>query len=141
MKAKGLIVIGAILMMVIAVGCSNSRTTAPVASNDQLTITSDANNGRFDNSDPGTPVITNNNPNWITLRGNVIYMGSKCTTLRVANTPNGGDYIELSFASNSPTRLPNGTLVQVIGNFNITDDSRCQIYKVFHVYKMSVLTQ
>jgi hypothetical protein len=137
MKAKGLIVIGAIVMMVIAVGCSNSRTTAPVASNDQFTISSDANNGRFDNSEPTVPVIADYKPIWVFLRGNIIYQGTKCTSIRLANN----EYVELNFAANSPERLPQGTEILVMGNYPITGELHCNIYKLFRVTTLTVVGQ
>jgi hypothetical protein len=135
MKAKGLIVISAIVMMVIAVGCSNSRTTAPVASNDQFTISSDANNGRFDNSDPNVPIVADIKPIWTILHGNIIYHGTNCISLKMPNNL----YIELSFPYNSPQRLPQGTEIQVTGSFAITGYSHCQTLKVFNVTALTIV--
>jgi hypothetical protein len=136
MKAKGLIVIGAIVMMVIAVGCSNSRTTAPVVNTDQLTLPGDANNGRFDTNEPNIPIVADYKPIWVVLRGNIIYQGTKCTSLKLPNN----EYLELSFPYNSPERLPNGTEVQVMGNYAVTGEFRCEIYKLFRVSTLTVLT-
>ena len=135
MKARGLIVIGAIVMMVIAVGCSNSRTTAPVVNNDQFTLSSDANSGRFDDSNVNVPIVADFKPIWTILRGNIIYQGTKCTSLKLPNN----EYIELSFPTNSPERLPNGTEVQVLGNYPLTGEFHCQIYKLFNVSTMTVI--
>lgn len=136
MKAKGLIVMGAILMMVIAIGCSNSRTTAPVVANDQLAISSDANNGRFDNSDSSIPVIADLKPIWITLRGDINYHGTQCVTLKIGEN----NYVELDFSINSPNRLPNGTPVQVVGRYASTPGSRCQFIKIFQVSEITILS-
>jgi len=137
MKAKGLIVISAIVMMVIAVGCSNSRTTAPVVSNDQLTISSDANNGRFDNSEPNVPIVADHKPIWVFLRGNIIYQGTKCTSLKLPNN----EYLELNFVVNSPERLPQGTEVRVMGNYAVTGDMHCDLNKLFRVEALTVIGQ
>jgi hypothetical protein len=137
MKAKGLIVISAIVMMVIAVGCSNSRTTAPVVSNDQLTISSDANNGRFDNSEPNVPIVADYKPIWVFLRGNIIYQGTRCISLQIQKN----EYIELSFAVNSPQRLPQGTEVRVMGNYAVTGDMHCDLNKLFRVEVLTVIGQ
>jgi hypothetical protein len=135
MKAKGLIVLSAILMMVIAIGCSNSRTTAPINANDQFAISGDANNGRFDNSDPSVPVVAGGNPIWITLRGNIAYQGTQCVTIKLPDET----YLELNIKTNTPIRIPNGSAVLVIGNYTMTPGGRCEIYKTFDVSSIKLI--
>jgi len=133
MKSKGLIAVGAILLMVIAVGCSSNKTTAPANTNG-LTLSSDANNNRFDTTDPTIPVVMDLKPTWITLRGTYLTDGS-CVCLQLSKE----QYLELDVNTNVPGGIPSGSMVQVIGRYGTTPGSRCQLSQVFRVASIQIM--
>jgi hypothetical protein len=134
MKAKSLLVIGAILALVIAVGCSNtSRTTAPVNTTESFNMPNSGDINRFDN-DQSTPVIQGNNPDWSTLTGVFNRDKNGCISLRVEKET----YIELAFVRSVPADTPNGAKVKVKGYYNMLPGGHCQLQKSFSVTDLSL---
>ena len=133
MRVKGLITIGAILLMVIAVGCSSNKTTAPANTNG-FTLSNDVSNSRFDTNDPSIPVVMDLKPTWVTLRGNYLIEGA-CVCLQLTKE----EYLELDINTNVPGGIPNGSLVQVVGRYATTPGSHCQLAQVFRVASIQIM--
>jgi hypothetical protein len=137
MKAKGLLTAGAILLMVIAIGCSNgSRTTAPVNSTDIFTLPNGTDISRIENGGSSVPTIESTKPTWVAVRGIYSFDQFGCVSLQL----NKYDYIELSFIVNSPIDIANGTPVEIRGNYSLIPGTRCQLPKRFIVTSITALT-
>jgi hypothetical protein len=136
MKARTLIVLGAILAMGIIVGCSNSsRTTAPIDTAQAFNLPNGADINRFD-TDQATPTIQSvNPPEWAEVIG--IYAHDKygCHSLQLDKIT----FIELNFVRSIPANLTNGTEIKVKGSYSSLPGGRCQYSRTYNVESFQVV--
>jgi hypothetical protein len=142
MNSKTLLVIGAILALVMAIGCSNnSRTTAPAGVDNTLTLPNDDAASRFNSEqtqgvpDPSSlPIITKVGIYNRTERG--------CQTLRIVNGADLADdeYIELTFSPETPKDLEIGSLLLVKGNYHQYPGGYCMLPTSIEVQSVYVLS-
>lgn len=136
MKAKTLITIGAMMLAIIVIGCSNQSAIGPDNATD-LRLSGDNGSGaRFDNGNEGTTEIARIAPNPGMIFGEYYSDRWGCQSLEVSKD----QYVELTFDAGVPSDIVSGTLVQVFGSPNIQPAGRCGLNESFQVTRLIVLT-
>jgi hypothetical protein len=144
MKSNLVLVIGAIMALIIAVGCSNdSRTTAPAGVDNSFNLPNGDSVNRFSDelalSRPqpigGDPVISKIGFYHITARG--------CQSIQIKNDSEiqPEEYIELTF--NTPERLDieSGSLVLVKGEYHRYPGNFCMLPTSIQVEVIQTLAE
>jgi hypothetical protein len=135
MNSRALLVLGAILALVIAVGCSNgSRSTSPNGTLSTFNLSNDASVNRFDTTEP---VVTSDDARipWVTLRGSYSIDESGCQTLSLKER----ELVELSFEVSTPIQIQDGAYVEIRGFYAATPGYICNLANLFMVTQYTVL--
>ncbi len=131
MKAKSILALCTIAIMIVAIGCSNgSRTTSPLTENLNMPNGSDVN--RIVTPDTQAPVI--NSPGFVVFTGVYFRDRVNCTTLTITKD----NVVELQFITEPSIPLRNGIVVDVHGTLSPTPGSRCGLPTMVIVDKVQI---
>jgi hypothetical protein len=131
MKAKSILALCTIAIMIVAIGCSNgSRTTSPLTEN--LNIPNGYDVNRIATPDAQSPVITS--PGFVVFSGTYFKDHLNCTTLTISKD----NVVELQFLTEPNIPLRNGLVIDVRGTLSPTPGSRCGLATLVIVDKVQI---
>jgi hypothetical protein len=132
MRGKSILALGAFLVLIIAIGCSNGgRTTTPGNTVESLNLPNNQDINRFEPVS-NTPVVAANK---ISVNGTYYIDHAGCSKLQIFK----GDLIELDMGHVSSKPLKSGTVVMVYGQIGTGPGTRCNLQKAFIVDELKVL--